>query len=132
MARETPEGKRVGTLLTIGCPDRVLASSRQLILDPLAGHAPRSTHVTDPRLRGTLKELAQLDGAFVVAANGTVVSAGRYLDVPTLNVDVPLGLGTRHLAAAAVSTHFDVVAIAVSQAGIVRVFCQGEIVATLT
>jgi diadenylate cyclase len=109
----------------------VLAASRLLILDPLAGHAPQSTHLTDPRLRGTLKELSQIDGAFVIAENGTVVSAGRYLDVSTSDVEIPLGLGTRHLAAAASSRRFDVVAVAVSEAGIVRVFCRGEIVATL-
>jgi DNA integrity scanning protein DisA with diadenylate cyclase activity len=132
IAREGREGKRVGTLFTVGHPDRVLASSRLMILDPLSGHSPQSTHVTDPRLRGTVKELAQLDGAFVVAEDGTVVSAGRYLDVPTAGVEIPLGLGTRHLAAAATSRRLDVVAVAVSEAGVVRVFCGGEIVATLT
>jgi DNA integrity scanning protein DisA with diadenylate cyclase activity len=131
IAREGREGRRVGTLFTIGHPDRVLASSRLLILDPLAGHAPRSTHVTDPRLRGTVKELAQLDGAFVVSGDGSVVSAGRYLDVSTAGIEIPLGLGTRHLTAAAVSSRFDVIAVAVSEAGTVRVFCRGEIVATL-
>ena len=131
IAREGREGKRVGTLFTIGHPDRVLASSRLLILDPLAGHAPRFTHVADPRLRGTLKALAQLDGAFVVAEDGTVLSGGRYIDVPTADVDIPLGLGTRHLAAAAISRHVDVVAVAVSQTGIVRLFWRGEIIATL-
>jgi diadenylate cyclase len=132
IVREGREGKRVGTLFTIGHLDRVLTSSRLLILDPLAGHAPRSTHLTDPRLRGTVKELAQIDGAFVVAEDGTVVSAARYLDVRTFGVDVPLGMGARHLAAAAASRHCDVVAIAVSQAGVVRVFYRGEIVATVT
>jgi diadenylate cyclase len=131
IAREGREGKRIGTLFTIGHPDRVLASSRLLILDPLAGHAPRSTHVSDPRLRGTLKALAQLDGAFVIDEDGTVVSAGRYLDAPTAGVEIPLGLGTRHLTAAAASKHFDVVTVAVSEASIVRVFWRGEIVATL-
>lgn len=131
IARERPEGKLVGTLMAIGHPDRVLASSRPMILDPLAGHVPQSTHVTDPRLRGTVKELAQIDGAFVIAEDGTVVSAGRYLDVSTADIDIPLGLGTRHLAAAAVSRRFEIVAIAVSQAGIVRIFCRGDIVATL-
>ena len=132
IAREGREGKRVGTLFIVGHPDRVLASSRLLILDPLAGHSPQLTHVTDPRLRGTVKELAQLDGAFVIAEDGTVLSAGRYLDVSTADIEIPLGLGTRHLAAAATSRRFDVVAVAVSEAGLVRVFCGGEIVATLT
>jgi diadenylate cyclase len=132
IAREGREGKRVGTLFTVGHPDRLLASSRLLILDPLAGHSPQLTHVTDPHLRGTVKELAQLDGAFVVAEDGTVVSAGRYLDVSTAGVEIPLGLGTRHLATVATSRRFGVVAVAVSEAGVVRVFCRGEIVATLT
>jgi hypothetical protein len=39
----------------------VLASSRPLILDPLAGHVPAATHITDDKLRGTLKQLAQLE-----------------------------------------------------------------------
>src|SRR3954469_17854450 len=66
IAREGREGRRIGTLFTLGNADAVLASSRALILDPLAGHAPAATHITDPNLRGTVKELAQLDGAFVV------------------------------------------------------------------
>ena len=57
------EGRRIGTLFTIGKADEVLAASRALILDPLAGHAPARTHISDPNLRGTIKELAQLDGA---------------------------------------------------------------------
>jgi DNA integrity scanning protein DisA with diadenylate cyclase activity len=96
-------------------------------LDPLAGHAPAATHVTDRRLRGTVKELAQLDGAFVIAENGTVVAACRYLDALAENVDVPLGLGSRHVAAAAVSRRCRVVAVVVSESGVVRVFGNGEL-----
>jgi hypothetical protein len=33
-------------------------------------------------LQGTVKELAQLDGAFVITEDGTVVAACRYLDAP--------------------------------------------------
>ena len=69
------EGRRIGTLFTLGKADAVLAASRALILDPLAGHAPARTHITDPDLRGTMKELAQLDGAFVISEDGTVVAA---------------------------------------------------------
>jgi len=58
IAREGREGRRIGTLFTVGKADEVLAASRALILDPLAGHAPARTHISDPDLRGTLKELA--------------------------------------------------------------------------
>jgi diadenylate cyclase len=132
IAREGREGRRHGTLFTIGGDDLVLSNSRPLILDPLAGHANESRLVTDERLRGTVKELSQLDGAFVVSGEGVVVAACRYLDVPATDIDVPLGLGSRHVAAASMSRRFSVVAVAVSASGVIRVFCNGEIVATLT
>jgi len=67
IAREGREGRRIGTLFTFGDADRVLARSRPLILDPLAGHTKEAREIRDPNLRGTIKELAQLDGAFVVS-----------------------------------------------------------------
>jgi diadenylate cyclase len=78
----------------------VLARSRPLILDPLSGHPESSLHVANLNLRGTIKELAQLDGAFVVSREGIFLSACRYLDAVTAEVNVPLGLGSRHIAAA--------------------------------
>jgi DNA integrity scanning protein DisA with diadenylate cyclase activity len=131
IAREGREGRRVGALFILGSADAVLACSRPLILDPLAGHTPGATHIADPRLRGTIKELAQLDGAFVMADDGTVVAACRYLDVPANGIDLPLGLGSRHVAAAAVSSRLRVVAIALSESGIVRLFCGGRVAAEI-
>lgn len=127
IADEGREGRRVGTLFILGDAEGVLAHARPLILDPLAGHAPAATHITDPQLRGTLKELAQLDGAFIIADDGAVVGACRYLDVSADGIELPFGLGSRHLTAAAVSRHLRVVAIAVSESGVVRIFCDGEL-----
>jgi DNA integrity scanning protein DisA with diadenylate cyclase activity len=128
IGREGREGHRVGSLFTVGKASQVIEQSQPLILDPLAGHVPHATHISDSRLRGTLKELAQLDGAFVIDDDGTVVAACRYLDAPATGVQVPLGLGSRHLAAAAISRELDVVAIALSQTGCTRVFCHGDLV----
>ena len=92
IAREGREGRRVGTLFTLGDEETVLARSRPLILDPLAGHPEASRHITNLNLRGTIKELAQLDGGFVVSQAGIVLSACRYLDAVAAQVAVPLGL----------------------------------------
>ena len=79
-----------------------------------------------------MKELAQLDGAFVLTEDGRVESACRYVDLPTHDVLLPLGLGSRHLAAAAVSQQLGIVAVAVSESGVVRIFLHGDLIAELT
>src|SRR6267154_6541118 len=128
IAREGREGRHVGTLFTLGDENAVLARSRPLILDPLLGHPEPSRHVTNLNLRGTIKELAQLDGGFVVSRYGIVLSACRYLDAVAAQVDVPLGLGSRHIAAANMSAVTQAVAIVDSESSVVRLFCHGQLV----
>jgi DNA integrity scanning protein DisA with diadenylate cyclase activity len=128
IAREGREGRRVGTLFTLGDEEAVLARSRSLILDPLSEHPESSRHIKNPDLRGTIKELAQLDGGFVVSHNGIVLSACRYLDAVGAKVDVPLGLGSRHIAAANMSAMTKAVGIVVSESSVVRLFCHGKLV----
>src|SRR4029077_1792706 len=98
------------------------------ILDPLSGHPESSLHVTNLNLRGTIKELAQLDGAFVVSREGIFLSACRYLDAIAAKVEVPLGLGSRHIAAANMSAVTEAVGIVVSESSVVRIFCHGQLV----
>ena len=130
IAREGREGKRVGTLFMLGDENAVLARSRSLILDPLVGHPESARHITDVNLRGTIKELAQLDGGFVVSQAGIVLSACRYLDgiAAEVEVEVPLGLGSRHIAAANMSAVTKAVGIVVSESSVVRIFCHGQLV----
>ncbi|MDT7603099.1 MAG: diadenylate cyclase [Acidobacteriota bacterium] len=131
IAREGREGRRIGTLFTFGDAEAVLARSRPLILDPLAGHAPEAKNIRDQNLRGTIKELAQLDGAFVVSDAGVVVSACRYLDAMASDVVLPFGLGSRHVAGGSISQVTDAVAIVVSESSMVRVFDDGKMVAEI-
>lgn len=128
IAREGREGRRIGTLFTLGDEDAVLARSRALILDPLFGHPESSRHITNLNLRGTIKELAQLDGGFVVSQSGVVISACRYFDGVAAGVEVPLGLGSRHIAAANISAVTKAVGIVVSESSVVRLFCHGQLV----
>ena len=129
IAREGREGRKIGTLFAVGDHEEVLVRSRPLILDPLAGHPDDKKHTRDPNMRETVKELAQLDGAFVVSDGGVVVSAARYLDAASDNLDLPLGLGSRHMAAASISNRTGAVAVAVSESSTVRVFDDGKVVA---
>jgi diadenylate cyclase len=128
IAREGREGRRVGTLFTLGDEAAVLVRSRPLILDPLSEHPESSRHITNLNLRGTIKELAQLDGGFVVSHAGIVLSACRYLDAVAADVVVPLGLGSRHIAAANMSSATNAVGIVVSESSVVRLFCHGQLV----
>jgi diadenylate cyclase len=128
IAREGREGRRIGTLFTLGDEDAVLVRSRPLILDPLAGHPESSRHIANLNLRGTIKELAQLDGGFVVSQAGIVLSACRYFDAVAAEVDVPLGLGSRHIAVANMSAVTKAVGIVVSESSVVRLFCHGKLV----
>jgi DNA integrity scanning protein DisA with diadenylate cyclase activity len=131
IAREGREGRRIGTLFTFGDADAVLARSRPLILDPLAGHDEKAREIRDPNLRGTIKELAQLDGAFVVSDQGVVMSACRYLDAMASDVVLPFGMASRHLAGASISQVTDAVAIVVSESSMVRIFDDGKLVAEI-
>jgi DNA integrity scanning protein DisA with diadenylate cyclase activity len=131
IAREGREGRRIGTLFTFGDADAVLEHSRPLILDPLAGHTHEQRQIRDINLRGTIKELAQLDGAFVVSDQGIVVSACRYLDATASDVELPYGMASRHLAGASITQVTDAVAIVVSESSMVRVFEGGELLAEI-
>jgi diadenylate cyclase len=128
IAREGREGRRIGTLFTLGDEAAVLAKSRTLILNPLEGHTESVRHIDDPNLRGTIKELAQLDGAFVVSGEGIVIAACRYLDAAATAIDLPLGLGSRHIAAAHISSATRAVGIVVSESAVVRLFCHGALI----
>ncbi len=131
IAREGREGRKIGTLFVVGDSEEVLKRSKPLILDPLYGHPDESKRIDDPDVRETLKELAQLDGAFVVSDQGVVLSAARYIDAVSDSLSVPLGLGSRHVAAASVSKQTGAVAVAVSESSMVRMFDDGELVSEI-
>jgi DNA integrity scanning protein DisA with diadenylate cyclase activity len=72
-----------------------------------------------------------LDGAFVVSDDGAFLAAGRFLDGNASNVEVPFGLGSRHIAAASISSATNAIAIVVSESSIVRVFQHGALMAEI-
>jgi diadenylate cyclase len=131
IAREGREGRKIGTLFVVGDSGEVLKHSKPMILDPLQGHPDEKKRIDDPNTRETIKELAQLDGAFVVSNAGVVVSAARYIDAHSDRLDIPLGLGSRHMAAASVSSYTAAVAVVVSESSMVRVFDDGVLISEI-
>jgi DNA integrity scanning protein DisA with diadenylate cyclase activity len=131
IAREGREGRKIGTLFVVGDAEEVLRRSRPLILDPLSEHPESARRLFDPEARETVKELAQLDGAFVVSGEGVFLSATRYVDAVSDHLDVPLGLGGRHMAAASISKTTSAVAVVVSESSMVRVFDDGRLIAEI-
>ncbi|MDQ4076922.1 MAG: diadenylate cyclase [Chloroflexota bacterium] len=122
LAREGREGRRVGSLFTVADDAAVYERSHPLILDPLAGHPDEIKHIDNPDMRETVKELAQLDGAFIVRDDGVVRSACRYLNASHEGINLPLGLGSRHIAGASISRQTKTVAVVVSESAMVRIF----------
>lgn len=129
IGREGREGKAVGSLFVVGDVRKVLAQSKPAGFDPIRGYQRKERFLGDPKVREGIKEIAQLDGAFVIASDGTVEAACRYLDTNTAMITVSKGLGARHWAAAAISRTTNAVAIVVSQSGgTVRIFHNGEVI----
>lgn len=126
IAGEGREGKRVGTLFVLGDTSKVLKNSRQVVINPFQGHDEAERNITDTATWETIKEYAQVDGAFIIRGDGVIESAGRYVDIDR-SVELPSGLGGRHLAAASISRTTRAIAVAVSASGAVRLFKNGEV-----
>ena len=126
---EGREGHAIGTAFIIGDTSSVMARSRQLVLNPFEGHSREKRAITDPEIRDNIKEFAQLDGAFVISADGVVEAAGRYITIDTGAVRIQKGLGTRHSSVAAITSATYALGIVVSQSGgVIRVFKSGKVV----
>ncbi|MFU8766420.1 MAG: DNA integrity scanning protein DisA nucleotide-binding domain protein [Candidatus Methanoperedens sp.] len=133
ISREGREGKTVGTSFIIGFSNDVLAKSRQLIHNPVEGIPAIERIITYPGFNNTIKELAQLDGAFVVSGNGMLVAACRFLIADASNVNIPKGLGTRHFSVAAMTTATKAIGLVVSESGgRITIFKNGKIVSSFS
>jgi diadenylate cyclase len=131
IAREGREGRKIGTLFVVGDSGEVMRRSKPLILDPLQGHPDENKQIEHHDTRETIKELAQLDGAFLISNAGVVLSAARYIDAASDNLDLPLGLGSRHMAGASISQQTSAVSVVVSESSMVRMFDDGELVSEI-
>jgi len=132
IGQEGREGLPVGTIFVVGDTEKVLELSKPMIFNPFKGYGPEETNVFDVKVQESLKELTLIDGAFVIREDGVVLSAGRFLHAGAGKSSPMRGLGARHAAASAISSHTNCVAITVSEStGTVRVFSGGKSVRTI-
>ena len=131
-AHEGREGSSIGAIFVLGDPSILSAHLRQLILNPLQGHPQPARSIHNPDFLETLRELATMDGAFVVNRRGVVDSAGTYLNAPVGQGILSPGLGARHAAALAITIVTDATAVVISaSSGTVSVYDGGETVLEL-
>jgi len=128
VGREGRESKSVGTMFVVGDHNKVVRSSHPQGFDPVKGYNRKDRNLRNARVRESIKEIAQLDGAFVVSADGTVIASCQYIDAPATSITLSKGLGSRHWAAAAISRATTAIAVTVSESsGTVRVFQNGRV-----
>jgi DNA integrity scanning protein DisA with diadenylate cyclase activity len=128
IGREGREGKAIGTLLVVGDTRRVLSHCQPAGFDPVRGYSRAERDLDDSRVREAIKEIACLDGAIIVASDGTVEKGAQLIDAPYADLTLSKGLGARHWAGAAISKATNAIAVVVSQSsGTVRIFQNGEV-----
>jgi DNA integrity scanning protein DisA with diadenylate cyclase activity len=126
LGKKGQKGKPVGALFVVGDAGKVMNKSRPLSYNPFE---KSHVHVGDPIVNVMLKEFSRLDGAFVISDSGKIVSAYRYLEPSAEGVDIPKGLGARHMSGAAITRDTNATAIVLSESdGLVRAFKGGNII----
>jgi DNA integrity scanning protein DisA with diadenylate cyclase activity len=126
------EGKPVGTIFIIGDTEHVITRSHQAVFNPFKGYPKRERLITRSEVVESIKELAKLDGAFIISEIGMLMAAGRHLDARSILTKQLRGMGSRHRAAAGITRSTSAVAIVVSEStGRVTIFEKGRIISSL-
>jgi diadenylate cyclase len=129
ISMEGKEGRKpTGAIFVLGRHEEVLKYSHPMVINPFQGYPEEDRNILDDRLKETVKEFSSIDGAFIIREDGVILAAGRHLDASGENLEIPLGLGSRHRAAAGITSLTDALAIVISEeTGVVRIFHHGKI-----
>ena len=129
ISMEGKEGRKpTGAIFVVGRHEEVLKYSHPMVINPFQGYPEEDRNILDQRLKETVKEFSSIDGAFIIREDGVILAAGRHLDASGENIEIPLGLGSRHRAAAGITSLTDALAIVISEeTGGVRIFHHGKI-----
>ena len=124
------EGRKIGTLFVAGDHENVMPHTQQLVVNPFRSvSADEAYSILDPTIEEMVKELAQLDGAFIIGGEGQILTAGTNVGTGRKKAEITKGLGARHQAAANISAATRAIAVTVSETnGAVTVFQGGRTV----
>jgi len=129
IGREGREGKAVGTLFVVGDTRKVVEHASDGGVDPYRGYNKSFRNLLDPKVVEDAKELAQLDGAFIVSSDGHIERSRQMLEVSHEDLKMTKGLGSRHWAAAAITRKTKAISVVVSQStGTVRLYQNGLLI----
>ncbi len=129
LAHEGREGKPVGALFVIGDHREVQKYSHEGRINPFKGYTEKERNILDDSIGDTVKEIAKLDGAFIIKGNGVIVSACATLRPAISDEPIPRGVGTRHAAAASITGCTKSIAMTLSEStGDVRVWRLGSMI----
>jgi DNA integrity scanning protein DisA with diadenylate cyclase activity len=129
ISMEGKEGRKPsGAIFVLGRHEEVLKYSHPMVINPFQGYPEEDRNILDYRLKETIKEFSSIDGAFIIREDGVILAAGRHLDASGENIEIPLGLGSRHRAAAGITSLTDALTIVISEeTGEIRIFHHGKI-----
>lgn len=129
IGREGREGKPVGTIFVVGDTRAVLEHCKDSGVDPFRGYNRKHRDLFDPKVQDDAKEIAQLDGAFIISPDGVIEKSRQMLEVSHEDLTMSKGLGARHWACAAITRKTKAVGVVVSQStGTVRLYQNGHLV----
>lgn len=129
LGHEGREGKPVGAIFVVGDHRDVQKYCREGRINPFKGYTEKERNVLDESIRETVKEIAKIDGAFILKGNGVILSGGTVLQPAASPETIPQGLGARHAAGAAITAITKSIAITLSEStGTVRVWRRGTMI----
>ena len=129
LAHEGREGKPVGTIFVVGDHREVQKYCQEGRINPFKGYTEKERNIMDDSMGDTVKEIAKLDGAFIIKGNGVIVSGCTTLRPALAGEPLPQEFGARHAAAAAITATTQCLAISLSEStGTVRVWRRGAMI----
>jgi diadenylate cyclase len=129
LGKKGREGKPVGSIFVIGDSGGVMNRSTQITYNPFQGSL---VNIGDEVVRSMIKEYSRLDGAFVISGKGKIIAAARLLECGKEGINMPKGLGARHMAAAWITKETESIAVVLSESdNMIRIFWEGDLIAEL-